>query len=209
MAKKQLFIIAAEVSAELNHGVMIAKQLQLVASNARALALRAGESAAGFHPITDSIDELVRLTLTTSSEINRKAQNLSQVATASARSLAVLQHFEAVYRRAKSAPYLHSLDITRAQCKAEFDALCHTFDKDSKDLHSSLQSLYAELRVALIISTMLSVEASQVAEQFKDQLNAIADNVQTFAEAIREHVLQSLKLFSLFDKEGYAIKSSV
>ncbi|MGD8234351.1 chemotaxis protein [Vibrio sp. TRT 1302] len=209
MARKHLFIVAAEVSAELNRGVLIAKQLQLVASNARALALRAGDSAAGFHPITDSIDGLVRLTLTTSSAINHKAQELSKVATAAARASEVLNHFESVYHRAKDAEFLSSLDSTRTQCHREFERLNLTFSKDSKQLYALLHSLYSELRVARIISTMLSVEASQVEERFKDQLNAIAESVQEFAEAIREHVLQSLKLFSLFDKENYAIKSSI
>lgn len=72
-----------------------------------------------------------------------------------------------------------------------------------------LNSLYDELRVALIISTLLSVEASQVEEQFKGQLNTIAENVQQAAESIREHVLQSLQLFSHFDKERHEIKSAI
>jgi len=199
MARKQLFVIAAEISAELNRGVLIAKQLQLVASNARALALRAGESAAGFHPITDSIDELVRLTLNASSSINLKAQKLSQIATAEARSRTVLGHFETVYTRSQNATYLHSLDATRSQCYREAEELNHTFNQGSKELNTQLNTLHSELRVALIISTLLSVEASQVEERFKGQLNAIADSVQESAEAIRNHVLQSLKLFSLLE----------
>ncbi|KJY81417.1 chemotaxis protein [Vibrio galatheae] len=199
MASKQLFVVAAEISAELNRGVLIAKQLQLVASNARALALRAGESAAGFHPITDSIDELVRLTLSASNSINLKAQRLSQIATAEARSRTVLEHFNTVYARSQDAPYLHSLDTTRTQCYQETETLNTRFNEGSKELSSLLNTLYSELRVALIISTMLSVEASQVDERFKGQLNSIAENVQQSAESIRAHVLQSLKLFSLFE----------
>ncbi|KLN64034.1 chemotaxis protein [Vibrio sp. VPAP30] len=199
MARKQLFVIAAEISAELNRGVLIAKQLQLVASNARALALRAGESAAGFHPITDSIDELVRLTLNASSSINLKAQKLSQIATAEARSRTVLGHFETVYTRSENATYLHSLDATRSQCYREAEQLNQTFNQGSKELNTQLNILHSELRVALIISTLLSVEASQVEERFKGQLNAIAESVQESAEAIRNHVLQSLKLFSLLE----------
>lgn len=199
MARKQLFVIAAEISAELNRGVLIAKQLQLVASNARALALRAGECAAGFHPITDSIDELVRLTLNASSSINLKAQRLSKIATAEARSRTVLNHFETVYTRSQGAVYLHSLDATRSRCFEEAEQLSRTFVQDSKELSTLLNTLHSELRVALIISTLLSVEASQVEERFKGQLNSIADSVQESAEAIRSHVLQSLKLFSLFE----------
>ncbi|EEX95253.1 hypothetical protein VIOR3934_09510 [Vibrio orientalis CIP 102891 = ATCC 33934] len=209
MARKQLFVVAAEVAAELNRGVIVAKQLKLVASNARALALRAGGSAAGFHPITDSIDELVSLTLEVSNSINTKAQHLSHIATSSVRSHSVLRHFEAVYHRSQEARFIHSLDAARSRCQQETLRLDQSFSQGSDELSSMLNSLYDELRVALIISTLLSVEASQVEEQFKGQLNTIAQNVQQAAEAIREHVLQSLQLFSLFDKERHEIKSAI
>lgn len=209
MARKQLFVVAAEVAAELNRGVIVANQLKLVASNARALALRAGGSAAGFHPITDSIDELVRLTLSISNSINAKAQQLSHIATSSVRSHSVLEHFETVYLRAEKAPYLHSLDVTKKQCQDEAQSLEGAFLQASDELHCMLNSLYDELKVALIISTLLSVEASQVEEQFKGQLNSIALSVQQAAESIRAHVRQSLLLFSLFDKDNHEIKSTV
>ncbi len=209
MARKQLFVVAAEVAAELNRGVIVAKQLKLVASNARALALRAGGSAAGFHPITDSIDELVRLTLSISNSINIKAQQLSRIATSSVRSHSVLQYFETVYLRAENAKYLDSLDVTRQRCQQEAQSLEGSFLQGSDELYSMLNNLYDELRVALIISTLLSVEASQVEEQFKGQLNSIALSVQQAADSIREHVRQSLLLFSLFDKDNHEIKSTL
>nr|MBT2979976.1 chemotaxis protein [Vibrio anguillarum] len=103
MDNKPVFVIAAEVAAELNQSVLIAKKLLLVASNARALALRAGESAAGFRPITDSIDDLVRVTLEASHTINLKAQRISQLATARTRARAALERFENVYIQAHNA----------------------------------------------------------------------------------------------------------
>ncbi|WP_394128601.1 chemotaxis protein [Vibrio hepatarius] len=209
MTRKQLFVVAAEVAAELNRGVIVAKQLKLVASNARALALRAGGSAAGFHPITDSIDELVNLTLEVSNSINTKAQHLSHIATSSVRSYSVLKHFEAVYQRSQDAQFIHSLDAAHNRCQQETMRLDQSFSQGSDELNHMLNSLYDELRVALIISTLLSVEASQVEEQFKGQLNTIAENVQQAAESIREHVLQSLQLFSHFDKERHEIKSAI
>ncbi|MGD8110789.1 chemotaxis protein [Vibrio sp. NTOU-M3] len=209
MARKPVFVIAAEVAAELNKGMLIAKRLLLVASNARALAQRAGESAAGFRPITDSIDDLVRVTLAASHTINVKAQSLSKIATAGTRASNALDRFETVYEKAVDATYLHSLDEARIRNQAEYDTICHHFTSEAKGLHDLLQTLYDELRIAQIISTMLSVEASQADEKHQAQLNTIAESVAELADAIQSHVLQSLKLFSLFARVNYAIKSTI
>ncbi|MEZ8824224.1 chemotaxis protein [Vibrio amylolyticus] len=209
MASKPVFVIAAEVAAELNRGMLIAKRLLLVASNARALALRAGESAAGFRPITDSIDDLVRVTLDTSQTINVKAQNLSKIATAGTRSSSAVDRFELVYAKHPDARFLGSLDIARENNQSEYSEISHRFYSEAKSLHDMLQTLYDELRIAQIISTMLSVEASQADEKYQAQLNTIADSVTELAEAIQKHVLQSLKLFSLFARVNYAIKSTL
>lgn len=209
MSEKQVFVIAAEVAAELNKGMMIAKQLLLIASNARALALRAGESAAGFRPITDSIDHLVKTTLDTSKIINIKAQRLSRIATEGTRSASAIEHFQRVYVKASGASYLSSLDKVRKRNQKEFEALSTNFTKEARELHDILQSLYNELRIAQIISTMLSVEASQAHKNHHEQLNNIAHNVTELANLIQKHVQQSLTLFSQFTKVGYAIKRTI
>ncbi|NVC65294.1 chemotaxis protein [Vibrio sp. 05-20-BW147] len=196
--QKPLFVIAAEVSAELNRGVKIAKQLQLVASNARALALRAGQSAAGFRPVTDSIDELVLLTFHSSSTINLKAQQLSQIATERTRAQFVLERLDHVVVLAGNARFAASLSSAKSRSQEEYTLLNQLFRTQAKDLQEALQELYDQLRIAQIISTMLSVEASQVDERYREQLNTIADSVTKFSDAIRLHVSQSLKLFSLF-----------
>ncbi|MGY3572728.1 chemotaxis protein [Vibrio sp. SCSIO 43135] len=209
MSNKPVFVIAAEVAAELNRGMEVAKRLLLVASNARALALRAGESAAGFRPITDSIDDLVRVTLEASNRINIQAQQLSKIATAGTRSGTAVERFEHVYQRAKGANHLDSLNEARANNLKEYRDISQRFSHEAKGLHEGLKTLYDELRIAQIISTMLSVEASQADEKYQAQLNTIADSVTQLAETIQAHVLQSLKLFSIFAKVNYAIKSTI
>ncbi|MCA3979964.1 chemotaxis protein [Vibrio vulnificus] len=200
--RKPLFVIAAEVSAELNRGVKIAKQLQLVASNARALALRAGESAAGFRPVTDSIDELVLLTFHSSNTINRQAQQLSQIATERTRAQFVLKQLNRVEQSSKEAIFLSSLNQAKQRANEDYQQLNTLFTLKAKSLKEALQELYDQLRIAQIISTMLSVEASveasKVDERYRIQLNAIADSVTEFSDTIRHHVSLSLKLFSLF-----------
>lgn len=209
MDNKPVFVIAAEVAAELNQSVLIAKKLLLVASNARALALRAGESAAGFRPITDSIDDLVRVTLEASHTINLKAQRISQLATARTRARAALKRFENVYIQAHNARHLHSLDVVHHQNQEEYSKLSHSFYSEAQNLHELLQTLYDNLRIAQIISIMLSVEASQADERYQAQLQSIANNVAELAKEIQAHVMLSLKTFSLFSQVNYAIKNTI
>ncbi|GLQ75556.1 chemotaxis protein [Vibrio penaeicida] len=209
MSEKRVFVIAAEVAAELNKGMVIAKRLLLIASNARALALRAGVSAAGFRPITDSIDELVRTTLQSSKVINKKAQKLSRIATAETRAASALIKFEDVYKTATNAQFICSLEPTIAETHTHHNELMAEFKREAKGLNDMLRVLHSELRTAQIISTMLSVEASQAGEVYQDQLNSIATSVSQSANSIQSHVLQSLNLFSELTRVVYASKSSL
>lgn len=209
MSEKPVFVVAAEVAAELNKGMLIAKRLLLIASNARALALRAGESAAGFRPITDSIDDLVKTTLTTSTIINIKAQQLSRIATAGTRSAFALDRFQQVYIKSNQASYLSSLDSVRQRNSHEFNQLRKQFKESAKGLNDTLESLYSGLRIAQIISTMLSVEASQAQKHYHEQLNSIAHDVTQLATQIQQHVQQSLTLFSQLSKVDYEIESTL
>ncbi|MDN3679226.1 chemotaxis protein [Vibrio tapetis subsp. quintayensis] len=209
MSDKRVFVTAAEVAAELNKGMVIAKRLLLIASNARALALRAGESAAGFRPITDSIDDLVRTTLDSSKIINGKAQRLSRIATAENRSALALSKYHVVYSKYSDADHISSIGPAYEKTRKKHMLLITEFRKEAKALNDLLQELYSELRTAQIISTMLSVEASQAGELYQDQLNSIASSVSESANAIQKHVSQSLKLFSELTKAVYAIKSTL
>ncbi|WP_104399698.1 chemotaxis protein [Vibrio penaeicida] len=209
MSEKRVFVIAAEVAAELNKGMVIAKRLLLIASNARALALRAGVSAAGFRPITDSIDELVRTTLQSSKIINKKAQKLSRIATAETRAASALIKFEDVYETASNAQYICSLEPAISVTHTHHNELMAEFKREAKGLNDMLRVLHSELRTAQIISTMLSVEASQAGEVYQDQLNSIATSVSQSADSIQSHVLQSLNLFSELTRVVYASKSSL
>ncbi|WP_087020089.1 chemotaxis protein [Thaumasiovibrio subtropicus] len=209
MHNKNYFVIAAVVAGELNKAMVIARQILLTASNARALALRAGQGAAGFRPITDFIDELAGSTVTTSQTINQKAQRLSQIAAESARATAALDYFNGVYKKAPDAPYLGSLKPAyerTAKCQRE---LATEFSAEAKALNEELQHLNKALRTAQIISTMSSVEASQAGSVFEAPLNNVATNVAESAQAIQHHVRYSLQLFSEIVKDDHAYKRTV
>ncbi len=98
----------------------------------------------------------------------------------------------------KEAIFLSSLNQAKQRANEDYQQLNTLFTLKAKSLKEALQELYDQLRIAQIISTMLSVEASKVDERYRIQLNAIADSVTEFSDAIRHHVSLSLKLFSLF-----------
>lgn len=163
----------------------------------------------GLEHITDSIDELVRTTLQSSKVINKKAQKLSRIATAETRAASALIKFEDVYKTATNAQFICSLEPTIAETHTHHNELMAEFKREAKGLNDMLRVLHSELRTAQIISTMLSVEASQAGEVYQDQLNSIATSVSQSANSIQSHVLQSLNLFSELTRVVYASKSSL
>ncbi|MBT2980014.1 chemotaxis protein, partial [Vibrio anguillarum] len=90
---------------------------------------------------------------------------------------------------AHNARHLHSLDIVHHQNQEEYSKLSHSFYSEAQNLHELLQTLYDNLRIAQIISIMLSVEASQADERYQAQLQSIANNVAELAKEIQAHVM--------------------
>ncbi len=81
--------------------------------------MRAGERAAGFRPLTDFIDRLAEITISSSKRINLLAAILSQTSAEKVRADTAIDHFKAVYVQAKDSPYIHSLDDTYPSCSAK------------------------------------------------------------------------------------------
>jgi len=124
---QQYFVSAAVVAAELHKAMLVAREISLTASNARALALRAGHGAAGFRAITEFIEELARKTVSASRDINGEAVRLSLTASEIARTRDALERFDKAYQKAEQAPYLHSVDAVPAHTTNQFAVLAQTF----------------------------------------------------------------------------------
>ena len=190
------FVVAAIVASELHKAMLVARQIALTASNARALALRAGQGAAGFRAITEFIDDLASKTVDASQQINSRAIVISRMASESARVEATLASFNRAYKLAADAPFLSSLDTAYHKVQDEHFALQREFEEQVQGLHSALEELSRELRTAAVLSTMSRVEASQSGKQFEQPLSVIASNVGDAAGRIQNHVRQSQQLFS-------------
>jgi hypothetical protein len=188
------FVIAAIISAELENATKVAKQLSLTASNARAVALRAGEGAAGFRPLTDFIDNLASVTMSSSRTINILASKLSRTASDYERACMALIRFDHVFTQAKNARYIESLRPALETTTDKRNSLHLLFNRQISQLNDELDGLAKELRTAVILATLSRVEASQVGEQFEVSLNSVAENVADAAAVIRQNIQRSQKL---------------
>lgn len=194
------FVISATVSAELYKAMRVAKDIALTASNARALALRAGQSAAGFRAITDFIDQLATVTVKSSNTINQLACQLSRLAVESVRANDALTRFGIVQRKASSAIHIQSLDPALRQTQAEKTVLQREFDHQVYLLQAELETIAKELRTATVLSAMSRIEASQTSAEFSEQLDVVASNVAAAAISIQRHVQRSQALFLNFTR---------
>ncbi len=188
------FVIAAVIAAKLDKATKVAKNLSLTASNARAIALRAGEGAAGFRPLTDFIDRLANMTISSSLQINKLAASLSHTAANRFRADDTIARFELIYQKSADSPYLDSLDFGYNRIKNYQAALDLSYQKQLSQLFLELEALQDELRTAVILATLSRVEASQAGSQYREALNNVANNVENSSKIIKKHIKTSLQL---------------
>lgn len=188
------FVVAAVIAARLDKATRIARHLSITASNARALAFRAGEGASGFRPLTDYIHRLADLTVGSSSRINQIASELSRTAAEKERADRAIQYFIHACEGASDSPYLDSLKPAYERTLKRQEALKDAYNAQIKLLQGELSTLANELRAAGVLATMSRVEALQANDLYQQSLNNVADNVQNVTNAIQKHIDASRKL---------------
>jgi len=192
------FVIAAVVAAKLDQATKIAQRLTLTACNARAVALRAGEGAAGFRPLTDYIDRLANVTVSSSLAINKLASNVSKTAADKFRADNAISRFNEVYIKAENYPHINSLSKGYLRTEKIQTSLLASYKRQLTQLIMELDTLEDELRTALILATLSRVEASQAGELYQEALNNVANNVESAASLIKIQIKESQQLvFSL------------
>ncbi len=188
------FVTAAVIAAKLDQATRAAQQLTLIASNAKALALRAGQGAAGFRPLTDFIHKLADVTVSSSKKIDLLATELSRMAAEKVRGDRAIAHFDTVYENAKDSPYIHSLDVVYKRTVEKQQDVVIAYRQQIDRLNEELDVLEKELRAAGILATLSRVEALQADSFYQDALNNVADNVESVAVSIKTHIKSSQSL---------------
>lgn len=187
----------AVIAAQLDQATHVAQHLSLTASNARAVALRAGQKAAGFRPLTDFIDSLAETTIKSSRNINQLASTLSQTSAEKVRADSAIAHFDIVYSKAKSSQFINSLDEVYLRCQTKQSELDKSYRYQIERLVAELSMLSNELRNAVIVATLSRVEASQAGDIYQESLINVADNVEGAASKIKEHIVYSQQMVSI------------
>jgi len=194
------FVCVAEIAAKLDQATHIAQQLSLTASNARAVALRAGERAAGFRPLTDFIDRLADITIKSSRSINQLAATLSQTSADKVRADSAIAHFNTVFIKAKDSPFISSLNAVYQRCQTKQRQLDQSYKRQIERLSEELVMLSNELRNAVILATLSRVEASQAGIEYQEALINVANNVEGAASKIKDHIHYSQQMVSTLEE---------
>lgn len=156
--------------------------------------MRAGESAAGFKPLTDFIDQLAKVTISSSQKINSIAAKLSKTSSNKVRVDTAITHFEKAYRISGYQGQILCLNDIYNEIQDNQNQLQTAYVNELASLSNELEMLSLELRTAIILATLSRVEASQAGSLYQDSLINVADNVESSALSIKALIYESQKL---------------
>lgn len=190
--KPQTFVVLAKISRELYLATINAKEVSLIAKNARALTVRAGDKVLGFKAITNFIEELATTTIQLASTINKQALEVATLACNLQRKLYGLEQFDRVMADEK-AVYRESCHAPQMALRA--DVLHNQRDQKLKlnVLISNLYDIQQEIRAAGIIALNAKVESAQSPE-YQASLDVIADNILLSTNQIKDRIDRSQSL---------------
>ena len=188
-----IFVTAASIAAELHQAMLEAKGLALTAKNARALAVRAGSKTVGFKASTHFIDELASDIIRQSQYINGVSEKLSQQAVSLWRATMASDKFYWISQQHN----VHQDSMTEAMeaCFRQREELSLLLQRGLRELEQQLEEGDKHIRTANLIATSSKVEASS-AEEFRGQLEVIANNITDTADKIRAHLSKARSLLS-------------
>jgi len=181
------FISVAHVASELFKAQSIAEELSITSKNARALAVRAGSTAAGFNEITRFIEGLSKLTIEAARSVNVIAISQTKIAASLFRTGGFLYRLNKVDYKSKESQQNVIANI--------FDKVDGQRKRLERQISSSLRELIErldetkmELRATQVVSVVSRVEASRASEDFQDSLNSVADKVSSAGNRINSHL---------------------
>lgn len=187
--KTEAYVALANISRELFLATKTAQEVSLIAKNARALTVRAGDKVLGFKAITNFIDDLASTTISLATTINRQSLEVATLAAELQRRLYGLEQFERVLND-KKATY-------RESCRGPQQVLQRVVDQNQSEqklklnrLISNLSDIQQEIRSAGIIALNAKVESAKSPE-YQASLDVIADDILHSTNLIKERIDRS------------------
>jgi hypothetical protein len=185
----QAFVALAKISRELYLATNKAHEVSLIAKNARALAVRAGDKVLGFKAITDFIDDLATSTIQLAKGINDQALEIAHIAAEMQRKEYGLEQFEIVLQN-PDATYKDSILGIKQSLEAEVASAAREQRKRLNKLVSNLTDIQQEIRSAGIIALNAKVESAKSPE-YQASLDVIADDILHSTNQIKERIDRS------------------
>jgi len=185
-SKSQAFVALAKISRELYLATNKAQEVSLIAKNARALAVRAGDKVLGFKAITNFIDDLATSTIQLAVGINHQSLEIAHLAVESQRRSYGLQQFEKVLSNTEST-YRETCLNTKLRLQQEIEESAKGQRKKLNHLISNLNDIQQEIRSAGIIALNAKVESAKSPE-YQASLDVIADDILTSTNQIKERI---------------------
>jgi len=189
------FVALAKISRELYLATKTAQEVSLIAKNARALTVRAGDKVLGFKAITNFIDDLATTTIQLASTINQQALEVATLAAELQRKQYGLQQFDLVIKDEES--------VYRESCRKPRKKLLDEIENNEREqkyqlnrLESNLSDIQQEIRSAGIIALNAKVESAQSPE-YQASLDVIADDILHSTNLIKERIDRSQSIIKM------------
>ncbi|KAF7765073.1 hypothetical protein PCIT_b1213 [Pseudoalteromonas citrea] len=182
------FVRVANIITNLDMILNQAKNLSLTAKNARVVALRAGDVAFGFKPITNFIDEFSTQTIKTTAEISQLSNQLFSLA------LAVVRCADLQFQLTKANDIANHACISQLQQQSYADLKQKTraLEQAIFSLESYFEDIQKQMRSAEYIAVTSRVEASNAGE-FSHSLESVSDFITDSARKIKAAVNENLQ----------------
>lgn len=189
-SKEAAFVSSTSVAAELFVVAHVARDMSISVKNAKAIANRAGTKARGFSPITDFIDELSIETMKLVNAINKESIELSRIAINEIRIRDASAKFMAAMESASEARYVDSLRPSLNNLKKLQSEERVRLKKFANKLKELMDDISQRMAVANVIVSNSRIEAVN-AEEYRSNLESIANDIESSCATIRERVNRS------------------
>ena len=193
--KTEAFVVLAKISRELFLATKTAQEVSLIAKNARALTVRAGDKVLGFKAITNFIDDLATTTIQLATTINKQALEVATLAAELQRKLYGLEQFDRVLKD-KKAIYSDSCRGVRQVLQQEVEDNQREQKMQLNRLISNLSDIQQEIRSAGIIALNAKVESAKSPE-YQASLDVIADDILHSTNQIKSRIDRSQSIIKM------------
>ncbi len=198
IAQTQAYVISASVASELHSLTGIAKQVSMIAKNARALAIRAGETVSGFRAITGFIEEIAQFS-------SDRGSSIDSLATAVSRITVTLLRMDDARKRFNRAAgngqqHVSSLDEGIALLESNFEETSKQYRRSVRRLKMEIEEIGGQLRGIQLMVSSSRVEAAGAGD-FKEGLNSVATQLENAYENMYSHIFKARTMINYIPME--------